>query len=48
MPDAMCRHRRLAEHEEQLPVLSCARVRLGILSLPRQNAAPKLIPAPTL
>ena len=47
MPYAMCRHRRLAGHKEQLPVLSCARAGRGTLSLPRQNAAPQRIPART-
>ena len=37
MPDAMCRHHRLAGHKEQLPVLSCARAGRGTLSLPART-----------
>ena len=49
MPDVVrcCRYRQLAGREEQLPVLPCARVGPGTLSLPRQNAALQRIPART-
>ena len=45
MPDVARRYRQLAGREEHLPVLSCARVGPGTLSLSRQNVAPQRISA---